>query len=107
MTPTPHQPDRPSIPDYVAACDEDQLENLIERAKARLKQIRESEWVTLWVVSDDWINHAWADSYAKAVEHLANIATEHAANGVDDELHLTKKRYPAEEAAELLKRTIK
>ena len=64
--------ERISIPDYVASCDEDQLNNLVNMAKGRLKTIEESAFVRMWVICDEDINHGWfpIDKYEDALQFL-------------------------------------
>jgi len=92
--------------DYISGCDEDQLNRLIEMAKARVKEISESGWVKLWVVSIGWGNVAWfrEDKHAAAVEYACAAtradAMQHPGKPVEMEVSLA--RYRPEEVARLL-----
>jgi hypothetical protein len=93
--------------DYVAKCDEDQLKNLIERAEARLTEIRSSGWVKLWTVQHGWANVAWfsESNYGAAVSHMFSILREEAAkpNGRGFSLELSLEKYRPEEVGDLIK----
>lgn len=89
--------------DYIAKCDEDQLESLIDLAQARLTMIRESGYVPLWVVSDSWLNHAWfADNeHRKALDKMVELAGK-SPEGENCSWMVRRQRFRPSEAASLL-----
>lgn len=93
--------------EYVAKCDEDQLENLIAQAVSRLNNIRESGWVELWTVSVDGANVAWfaADDYAAALAHAqAALAKPSTVRGrIGFEVMASLERYRPAEAQGLVR----
>lgn len=98
-----------STQDYVEQLDEDQLQVLIECARARQKKIQESGWVKLWVVSIGWANVAWfgIDDYEAAVARACDEVKKSAARNDTPkhiEMELKMDRFRPEEAAKLLRR---
>lgn len=93
--------------EYIAQLDEEQLDRLIELAQGKLKAIRDSGWVRLWVVGTDSINYAWfsVDDYAGAVAELGQLGKKFAAEGKFEELSLENTAYRPGEAKSLLLRT--
>lgn len=104
-------PARLSHEEYVAGCDEGQLENLVERANARLEKIRKSGWVKLWTVSIGWSNVAWfvEQEHGAAVDFardaVAAEARRRPAKGIEMEVKL--ENFRPEEVAGLLALTPK
>lgn len=94
--------------EYIAALDEDQLENLIDQAKARRENIQQSGWVLLWTVNICSANVAWfpEEERAAAVEFACNAARIRAARCIGDgvEMELSLERYRPIEAQDLLAR---
>jgi len=91
--------------DYIAECDEDQLESLIDLAKARAKAIKESGWVTLWVVSDDWCNRFWfaEDQHQEAFAKMIELAHADYKPGQNINWNVQKTRARPDEAVEMLR----
>jgi hypothetical protein len=91
-------PARLSHEEYVAGCDESQLQNLIERANARLEKIRKSGWIKLWTVSIGWANVAWFEerehgaAVAFARDAVAAEALRRPAKGIEMEVKLESFR---------------
>lgn len=104
-------PARLSHEEYVAGCDEGQLENLIERANVRLEKIRSSGWVKLWTVSIGWSNVAWfaEQEYGAAVDFARAAVGNEALRlpGKAIEMEVKLERYRPEEVAGLLAATPK
>lgn len=102
---------RQSHAEYVAGCDEEQLENLIEQASARLDVLRTSGWVRLWTVSLGWGNVAWfpESEFAVAADFAQGAVTREAAQALQQgiELELKLKKYRPAEVPELLAETEK
>jgi hypothetical protein len=94
--------------DYVARCDEDQLDALIEHAKARQQQLRQAGWVKLWTVSLGWGNSGWfaENNFDAAVAHasaaLQAAVAQRGAHHIELEIKLERYR-PAEVAGLLAK----
>lgn len=95
--------------EYVSQLDEEQLECLIERANGRLKQIRESGWVRLWIVHINGANVAWfpIERYGWAVSRLTIEVERRTQRGEPSEVEagISRERYRPAEAAELAART--
>jgi len=93
--------------EYIASCDEEQLHHLVELATAKLKEMRESGWVKLWVVSDDWMNHGWfpLSDYAAALQFLTATGLGLAAKGKAGQLGIRASKFRPEEAAKLVQET--
>jgi hypothetical protein len=98
---------RMSHAEYIASCDEEQLEHLVELANAKLKEMREAGWVKLWVVSDDWMNHGWfpLNDYAAALQFLTTTGLDMAAKGKAGQLGIRPSKFRPEEAAKLVAET--
>lgn len=92
--------------EYTAACSEDQLVSLVEWANIRLKKIRSSGFINLWVVSIGWGNVAWfAESdYVAAIDYACKAVKAKSmklgSKGVEMEVKLDQFR--PDEVAELL-----
>jgi hypothetical protein len=97
-----------SISEYVAGLDEDQLVNLIDKAKVRLEAIRKSGWVNLWTVSVGWANLAWfpesehGAAVAFAVRAISDEAEKRPGKKIELEIRLECVR--PEEVIDLLGR---
>lgn len=91
--------------DYIAECDESQLDALIHLAKERQKAIWESGYVTLWVISNDWCNFAWFDEdrHEHAFQRMLAFALKGYKPGIEIKWSLKKTRMRPEEAAEALR----
>lgn len=102
---------RPSHEQYVAGCDEGQLENLIDQANARLQKLRKSGWIRLWTVSLGYANVGWFEEadHAPAVKFAVEAAAESAQRKPMKclELEVRLENYRPEEVPELLARTQK
>jgi len=93
--------------EYIATCDEEQLEHLVELATAKLKHLREAGWVKLWVVSDDYMNLGWfyLTDYPVALQFLAQTGMDLAAKDKPSQLGIRAFKFRPEEAAQLVQDT--
>lgn len=98
---------RMSHSEYIASCDEEQLEHLAELVNEKLKELREAGWVKLWVVSDDWMNYGWfpLSDYAAALQFLTATGLAMAAKGKAGQLGIRASKFRPEEAAKLVQDT--
>jgi hypothetical protein len=95
--------------EYVAGCDEDQIEGLIEAANKRLAKIRSSGWVKLWTVSIGYGNVAWfrEPDYEAAVDYACKaVKAESTRRGAQDlEMSVELERYRPGDVDDLLATT--
>jgi hypothetical protein len=99
-----------STTEYVEKLDEDQLDFLIEAARARKRRIEESGWVKLWTINIGWANVAWFEegAYEFAIERACAEVKRAAAKGSKGiEMEVKLDRYRPEEVADLLARSDK
>lgn len=91
--------------EYVESRDEEQLENLIEQAQARLKTFKESGWVGMWCVVDDCIvrGRFLHKDHHIAVERLIEVIREAAPGKTVIDITLEHERVRPSEVEELLK----
>lgn len=94
--------------DYIKDQDEEQLAHLIEVSQIRIKGLRESDYVKVWVVGAGGCNHGWfaEDDYATASEFAKTLVGEIVARGRHiDNLYLEKTKVRPSDAEKWIEET--
>lgn len=91
--------------EYIAGCDAEQLRSLVVMANERMKEIQQSGWVNLWVVSDEWCNRCWfsEDQHREAFDKMIEFASADYKSGESITWSVEKTRMRPVEAAEVLR----
>lgn len=94
--------------DHINDLDEDQLNILVEKCKARLAQLNDAGWVHLWVVGT--VAHSWGwfpdDDYVGAVTWMATRGVRMATEGKPVDMALDRIAFRPHEAAQHLARMV-
>lgn len=95
-----------SYDEYIKNFDVHQLHCLQERIALKVKFFQELPKVTLFVVSDDDINHAWYDenNYGRALNMLIKLYRADETKGINfNHYRIDAVKYNSAEAEKLLK----
>lgn len=93
--------------EYISTKSIDQLENIIELANSKIKELLYGKQIDLWVVGD-YCNQGWfsEDEYPKAIDFMYALAKKHIADGNSYDISVDKQRYQPTQAKTLIEVTL-